>query len=115
MALEVTNEALDDVPFEVFEALPKTDLHVHLDGSLRLETILDLAREGRIELPAHDAAGQKIARGIVPLAADGSPDPVNGWIVIMPVSVSNAYGAWEQGDAGDASTTVMTRANAPPA
>jgi hypothetical protein len=24
------------VPFEVFKALPKTDLHVHLDGSLRL-------------------------------------------------------------------------------
>ena len=25
------------VPFEVFRALPKTDLHVHLDGSLRLD------------------------------------------------------------------------------
>ena len=34
---------------------------------------------------AHDAAGQKIARDIVPLAADGNPDPVNGKIVIMPV------------------------------
>jgi hypothetical protein len=64
---------------------------------------------------AHDAAGQKIARDIVPLAADGSPDPVNGRIVIMPVSVSNAYGAWHQGDAGDTSTTVLTRANANPA
>jgi len=64
---------------------------------------------------AHDAAGQKIARSIVPLAADGSPDPVNGRIVIMPVSVSNAYGAWHQGEAGDTSTTVMTRANANPA
>jgi adenosine deaminase len=63
MALEVTNEVLDDVPFEVFEALPKTDLHVHLDGSLRLETILDLAREGRIELPAHDTAGLRAAIG----------------------------------------------------
>lgn len=25
--------------------LPKTDLHVHLDGSLRLETIIDLAAD----------------------------------------------------------------------
>ncbi|MCC6216701.1 MAG: adenosine deaminase [Polyangiaceae bacterium] len=40
------------VPLEVFEALPKTDLHVHLDGSLRLETILALAREDGVELPA---------------------------------------------------------------
>src|SRR6185436_8782743 len=64
---------------------------------------------------AHDEAGQKIARGIVPLAADGTPDPVNGRIVVMPVSVSNAYGAWHQGDTGDTSTSVMTRANANPA
>jgi adenosine deaminase len=33
------------VPLEVFEALPKTDLHVHLDGSLRLSTIIDIAKE----------------------------------------------------------------------
>src|SRR5512139_3859537 len=64
---------------------------------------------------AHDAAGQKIARGIVPLDADGKPDPINGKIVIMPVSVSNGYGAWHLGDAGDTSTTFMTRANANPA
>jgi adenosine deaminase len=40
------------VPFEVFQALPKTDLHVHLDGSLRLETIIDIAKNEQIELPA---------------------------------------------------------------
>ena len=40
------------VPLEVFQTLPKTDLHVHLDGSLRLETILDLARKQGVELPA---------------------------------------------------------------
>ncbi len=64
---------------------------------------------------AHDAAGQKIARGIVPLDANGNPDPVNGKIVIMPVSVSNGYGAWHRGDESDTSTTFMTRANANPA
>ena len=45
------------VPLEVFQALPKTDLHVHLDGSLRPSTILELAKQEGIELPAKDAAG----------------------------------------------------------
>ncbi|MCZ7638059.1 MAG: hypothetical protein M5U12_19660 [Verrucomicrobia bacterium] len=64
---------------------------------------------------AHDAAGRKIARDIVPLDGDGKPDPVNGKVVIMPVSVSNGYGAWHRGDESDTSTTFMTRANANPA
>lgn len=37
--------------------LPKTDLHVHLDGSLRLETILDLAQAQGVRLPAEDPDG----------------------------------------------------------
>lgn len=64
---------------------------------------------------AHDAAGRKIAREIVPLDSDGNPDPVNGRIVFIPVSVSNGYGAWHRGDETDTSTTFMTRANANPA
>jgi adenosine deaminase len=51
------------VPFEVIRALPKTDLHVHLDGSLRLETILDIAKKEGIELPADDLSGLKEAIG----------------------------------------------------
>ena len=35
------------------QRLPKTDLHVHLDGSLRLSTMLELAEEQGIELPAN--------------------------------------------------------------
>jgi adenosine deaminase len=45
------------VPFEVFRALPKADLHVHLDGSLRIETILDIARKENIALPADSVEG----------------------------------------------------------
>ncbi len=37
---------------EAIRRLPKADLHVHLDGSLRLQTILDLARQEGIDLPA---------------------------------------------------------------
>ena len=33
----------EKLPLELFQSLPKADLHVHLDGSLRLETIIDLA------------------------------------------------------------------------
>ena len=51
------------VPFEVFKALPKTDLHVHLDGSLRLETILELAKAEKVELPANDVEGLRAAIG----------------------------------------------------
>jgi len=46
----------DKLPLELFESLPKADLHVHLDGSLRLETIIDLAREERVELPTYEPA-----------------------------------------------------------
>jgi adenosine deaminase len=45
------------IPLEVIEKLPKTDLHVHLDGSLRLKTILELADKQRVELPARDEDG----------------------------------------------------------
>lgn len=39
------------------ERLPKTDLHVHLDGSLRLATMIELAEEQGVSLPADDTAG----------------------------------------------------------
>jgi adenosine deaminase len=42
---------------EAIQRLPKTDLHVHLDGSLRIKTILDLAEKQNIPLPAHDPEG----------------------------------------------------------
>ena len=37
--------------------LPKTDLHVHLDGSLRLETLIELAKERRVKLPSATPTG----------------------------------------------------------
>ncbi len=43
--------------FELIKSLPKTDLHVHLDGSLRIETILQMAEEQGVKLPAHTVEG----------------------------------------------------------
>jgi adenosine deaminase len=50
-----------ELPLSFFQRLPKTDLHVHLDGSLRVETILELASEQGVELPATDVAGLRKA------------------------------------------------------
>ena len=48
----------------LFRKLPKTDLHCHLDGSLRPETLLDLALRDGVELPAHDL--EELQRELVP-------------------------------------------------
>jgi adenosine deaminase len=49
------------LPLAVFEKLPKTDLHVHLDGSLRIETMLDLAQQRGVRLPADTPEGLRKA------------------------------------------------------
>jgi adenosine deaminase len=40
---------------ELLHRLPKTDLHVHLDGSVRAETLIELARKYGKEMPRWDA------------------------------------------------------------
>ena len=37
---------------ELIQKLPKAELHCHLDGSLRVSTIIDLASRQKVELPA---------------------------------------------------------------
>jgi len=39
---------------ELIGRLPKAELHVHLDGSLRPETMVELARTAKVELPTRD-------------------------------------------------------------
>jgi adenosine deaminase len=52
------------ITLELIEKLPKTDLHCHLDGSLRLTTILELAEQQKVRLPAHDE--ERLGRLIYP-------------------------------------------------
>jgi adenosine deaminase len=47
----------DTITPEFIRAIPKSDLHLHLDGSLRLRTLIELAREAKVKLPSNTEAG----------------------------------------------------------
>jgi adenosine deaminase len=47
----------DRITPEFIAAIPKSDLHLHLDGSLRLKTLIELAREAKVKLPSYSEAG----------------------------------------------------------
>ncbi len=40
-----------------YNDIPKTEIHVHLEGAIRTATIIDIAREHGLELPAYDVEG----------------------------------------------------------
>ncbi|MFA6316552.1 MAG: adenosine deaminase family protein [Elusimicrobiota bacterium] len=42
---------------EFIRAIPKSDLHVHLDGSLRIPTLIELSRKGKVKLPSYSEEG----------------------------------------------------------
>ncbi len=46
-------------PDAFIREIPKTDLHVHLDGSLRLSTLIEMARKGGVELPSYSEEGMR--------------------------------------------------------
>lgn len=45
----------DNHLYQTLRALPKIDLHRHLEGSVRLETLVSIADDAGIELPEYDA------------------------------------------------------------
>lgn len=53
-----------EITREFIEKMPKTDLHVHLDGSMRLETILELAKKQGVALPDGADTPEKLAKAI---------------------------------------------------
>lgn len=49
---------------EFLQEMPKTDLHVHLDGSVRLSTILELAEKQGVELPNGADTEEELAEAL---------------------------------------------------
>jgi len=47
----------DTITPDFIRAIPKSDLHLHLYGSLRLKTLIELAREAKVKLPSYTEAG----------------------------------------------------------
>lgn len=52
---------MSNFPKEFLLEMPKSDLHLHLDGSLRLDTLIELAKKEKVELPAYTEEGLKKA------------------------------------------------------
>src|SRR6266850_2256954 len=44
---------------EFIRRIPKTDLHVHLGGSLRLSTLIELAKKQKVKLPSYTEHGMR--------------------------------------------------------
>lgn len=42
---------------EFIRAIPKTDLHVHLDGSMRISSLIDMAKADGVKLPSETESG----------------------------------------------------------
>jgi adenosine deaminase len=40
----------------LYNDLPKTEIHIHLEGSIRTQTIIDVAREYNLELPSYEVS-----------------------------------------------------------
>ena len=45
---------MQEISFELIKGLPKVELHCHLDGSLRINTILDIAKQKKVQLPTYN-------------------------------------------------------------
>ena len=45
--------ALFHYPPEFLLRIPKSDLHIHLDGSIRLSTLIELAQDQNVSLPSY--------------------------------------------------------------
>ena len=65
------------IPDELIARLPKSDLHVHLDGSLRLDTLVQLARERKVKLPSSSPEG--LLRTVFKRAYKNLPEYLKGF------------------------------------
>jgi len=48
---------MSNVLADLLKIVPKSELHCHLDGSMRITTLIELAREQGVSLPSYDVEG----------------------------------------------------------
>ena len=75
---------MDDLR-EIIRALPKIELHRHLEGAIRLETLAEIARTDHLDLPGHDI---KQLRPMVQVAPD---DPRNAAVFLAKFRVLREF------------------------
>ncbi len=68
---------------EFIEKLPKTDLHLHLDGSIRLGTLIELASQYNVALPATTESG--LRETVFKDNYDSLKDYLRGFAYTVPV------------------------------
>ena len=49
--------SMSKISDQFIRKIPKTDLHLHLDGSLRLSTLIEMAQAAGVELPSYEETG----------------------------------------------------------
>lgn len=67
----------------LIKKLPKTDLHVHLDGSMRCETILELAEKDKVKLPS--TKSKKLRKKISGENAKSLEEYLEGFAITLSV------------------------------
>lgn len=68
---------------ELLHKLPKTDLHIHLDGSLRPQTIIELAKAQDVPLPTFDPEGLRDV-----LTVSGKVDNLESYLKKFDITLS---------------------------
>ncbi len=73
----------DHITPDFIRVIPKSDLHLHLDGSLRLKTLIELSREMKTKLPSYSEAG--LRRLVFKDAYKDLPDYLHGFMYTCAV------------------------------
>ena len=69
--------------YKYLKELPKTDLHCHLDGSVRVSTIIDLAKKDNVKLPSFKESELKKL-----LTVQGSLQDLNQYLAMFEITLS---------------------------